>query len=261
MPKKCPVCGTAIVKEGANSYCPAGITCPGQLVCCLTHWASREALDIEGLGEETARQLVERALVRDISDLFELTVEDLQSLTGYAVGSATKLYESVQAAKRPRLDRYLYGLAIRHVGQRTARLLAQTFRSLAKLRDADEERIVSVAGPVVARSVRLFLDNPANMRVLKRLARSGVQVQDMPVLKSRSVLKGKTFVFTGTLSHYARDEAKEAVESLGGRAASTVSRNTDYLVVGVNPGSKLTDAESNGIKIINESQFEKFLGG
>jgi DNA ligase (NAD+) len=261
MPKKCPVCGTAIVKEGANSYCPAGITCPGQLVCCLTHWASREALDIEGLGEETARQLVERELVRDVSDLFELTVEDLQSLTGYDVGSATKLYESVQAAKRPRLDRYLYGLAIRHVGQRTARLLAQEFSSLDKLREAREAHIVSVAGPVVARSVRLFLDNPKNRRVLKRLERSGVQVLDMPVLKSRSVLKGKTFVFTGTLSHYSRDKAKEAVEALGGRAASTVSRNTDYLVVGVNPGSKLTEAESNGIKIINESQFEKFLGG
>lgn len=261
MPKKCPVCGTSIVKEGANFYCPAGITCPGQLVCCLTHLASREALDIEGLGAETARQLVEQELVRDVSDLFELAVEDLQSLTGYAVGSATKLYESIQAAKRPRLDRFLYGLAIRHVGQRTARLLAQEFSSLGKLREASEDRIARVAGPVVAHSVRQFLDSPANMRVLKRLEKSGVRVQGMPVVKSRQVLKGKTFVFTGTLSHYTRDEAKEAVEVLGGRAASSVSHNTDYLVVGANPGSKLTDAESNGIKIITEPQFEKLLRG
>jgi DNA ligase (NAD+) len=260
MPKKCPVCGTAIVKEGANSYCPAGITCPGQLVCCLTHLASREALDIEGLGEETARQLVERELVRDVADLFELTAEDLQTLTGYAVGSATKLYESIQAAKRSRLNRYLYGLAIRHVGQRTARLLAQEFSTLAELRDADEDRIARVAGPVVARSVRRFFDSPANIRVLKRLEKSGVTVQGMPVVKSRQGLNGKTFVFTGTLLHYTREEAKEAVESLGGHAASSVSRNTDYLVVGANPGSKLTDANESGIKIIDESAFRQLLG-
>jgi DNA ligase (NAD+) len=116
-----------------------------------------------------------------------------------------------------------------------------------------------VAGPVVARNVRQFFDNPSNVRILKRLEKSGVNVQDMPALKSRPVLKGKTFVFTGTLS--TRGEAKEAVEALGGRAASSVSRNTSYLVVGANPGSKLTDAESNGIKIINEPQFEKLLRG
>jgi DNA ligase (NAD+) len=249
------------VKEGANSYCPAGIICPGQLVCCLTHLASREALDIEGLGGETARHLVERELVKDVSDLFELTVEDLQSLTGYAIGSATKLYESIQAAKRPRLDRFLFGLAIRHVGQRTARLLALEFSSLDKLREASEDRIAGVAGPVVTCSVRRFFDNPSNVRILKRLEKSGVYVQDMHALKSRPVFKGKTFVFTGMLSRYTRGEAKEAVEALGGRAASSVSRNTDYLVVGAKPGSKLTDAESNGTKIINEPQFEKLLRG
>jgi DNA ligase (NAD+) len=217
-------------------------------------------LDIEGLGEETARQLVERELVKDISDVFELTAENLQSLTGYAIGSATKLYESIQAAKRPRLDRFLHGLAIRHIGQRTARLLAQTSLSLANLRDADEERIVSVAGPVVARSVRGFFDNPSNVRILKRLEKSGVYVQDMPAPKLRLVLKGKTFVFTGTLSRFTRDEAKEAVESLGGRAASSVSRNTDYLVAGANPGSKLRAAKKSGITIIDESAFRQLLG-
>jgi DNA ligase (NAD+) len=259
MPNKCPVCGTVGVKEGASYFCPAGIACPGQLVCCLTHWASREALDIEGLGEETARQLVERGLVKDISDLYDLVVEDLQSLSGFAVGSATKLHEAIQAAKRPQLDRFLYALAIRHVGQRTARLLARRFSSLGQLREVNEDRIASVTGPVVARSVRRFFDNPANIRVLNRLEKSGVKVQGMHVLKSRQRLKGKTFVFTGTLAHYRREEAKEAVESFGGRAASSVSRNTDYLVAGANPGSKLNDAERNGIKIINESQFDKLL--
>jgi DNA ligase (NAD+) len=260
MPKKCPVCGTPIVQEGANWHCPAGITCPGQLVCCLTHLASREALDIEGLGEETARQLVDRELVKDVADIFDLTVENLQSLTGFATDSATKLYESIQAAKQPRLDRFLYGLAIRHVGQRTARLLAQEFLSLGKLRAASEDQIAGVAGAVVARSVRQFFDNRDNMRIMKRLAKSGVIAQGMPLLKSRQGLKGKTFVFTGTLSRFTRDEAKEAVEALGGRAASSVSRNTDYLVVGANPGSKLTDANESKIKIIDESAFRQLLG-
>jgi DNA ligase (NAD+) len=261
MPKSCPVCGTAIVKEGANYFCPAGVTCRGQLVCCLTHWASREALDIEGLGEETAKQLVERELVKDVSDVYDLTVEDLQSLTGFAVGSATKLRESIQTAKRPQLDRFLYGLAIRHVGQRTARLLAQEFSSLGKLRVASEDRIAGVAGPVVARSVRQFFDNPANMHMLKRLEKSGVRVQHMPGVKSRQSLKGKTFVFTGTLSQFTREEAKDAVEARGARAASSVSRNTDYLVAGANPGSKLTNAEKYGIKIIDESRFDKLIRG
>jgi DNA ligase (NAD+) len=260
MPKKCPVCGTAIVNEGANSYCPAGITCPGQLVCCLTHLASREALDIEGLGEETARQLVERNLVKDVSNLYDLKVEDLQSLSGFDIRSAKKLHDSIQAAKRLQLDRLLYALAIRHVGQRTARLLAQEFSSLAELRQADEDRIAGVAGPVVARSVRKFFDSPANMRILKRLEKSGVRVQGMPVVRSRQVLKGKTFVFTGALSHYTRDEAREAVEALGGRAASSISRNTDYLVAGARPGSKLTDAKVLGIKIIDESAFGQLIG-
>jgi DNA ligase (NAD+) len=231
------------------------------LVCCLTHWASREALDIEGLGEETAKQLVERELVKDVSDVYDLTVEDLQSLTGFAVGSATKLRESIQTAKRPQLDRFLYGLAIRHVGQRTARLLAQEFSSLGKLRVASEDRIAGVAGPVVARSVRQFFDNPANMHMLKRLEKSGVRVQHMPGVKSRQSLKGKTFVFTGTLSQFTREEAKDAVEARGARAASSVSRNTDYLVAGANPGSKLTNAEKYGIKIIDESRFDKLIRG
>ena len=260
MPPRCPACGTKLVREEANYFCPAGITCPGQLVRCLTHFASREALDIAGVGEETARQLVEQGLVKNVSDLFRLKVEDLKSLPGFAAGSATKLHHAIQAAKRPRLDRFLYALAVRHVGQRTARLLAQSFVSHHRLREADEDRISGVAGPVVARSVRQFLDNAANKRVLSRLEKSGVRVQDMRVLKSAQVLKGKTFVFTGTLSDITREEAKEAVIARGGQTTSSVSRNTDYLVAGMNPGSKLTEAEKLGITIRDESEFHKLLG-
>jgi DNA ligase (NAD+) len=257
MPKKCPACGTKVVQEEAISYCPAGIACRGQLVCCLRHFASREALDIEGLGVKTARQLVERGLVKDIADLYRLRAEDLESLEGFAAGSANKLYQAIQAARRPRLDRFLYGMAIRHVGRRTASLLAQEFGSLRSVRGAREEQIAGVAGPAVARSVREFFDDAANKRVLGRLEKSGVRVQDMPARKAGGKLTGKTFVFTGTMSAMTREEAKEAVEALGGRAASSVSRNTDYLVAGVDPGSKLMDARRAGVKIVNESQFQK----
>ena len=150
IPKKCPACGTAIVHEETNHFCPAGIKCPGQLVCCLTHFASREALDIQGLGTKTARQLVENDLVRNVSDLFRLRVQDLESLTGFATESATKLHQAIQDAKRPRLDRFLYALAIRHVGQRTARLLAQEFRSLRAVRSRLRNRSPVWPGPLSA---------------------------------------------------------------------------------------------------------------
>jgi DNA ligase (NAD+) len=259
MPQTCPACGTRVVREGANYFCPAGIMCPGQLGCCLTHFASREAMDIEGLGDETARQLIEHNLVKDVSDLFRLNVEDLQSLPGFAAASARKQYQAIRASTRPRLDRFIFALAIRHVGQRTARRLAQAFGSLAKLREANERQIALVAGPVVGRSVRQFFGNTTNKRVLQRLEKSGVIIEDMPVPKSSHVLAGKTFVFTGTLSHFTRGEAKEAVETCGGRVVSSVSRNTDYVVAGVNPGSKLTDAKQLGVKIVGESAFGRLL--
>lgn len=259
MPQSCPSCGANVVHEGANYFCPAGIMCPGQLGRCLTHFASREAMDIEGLGDETARQLIEHNLVKDVSDLFRLKVEDLQSLPGFAAASGRKQYQAIRASMRPRLDRFLYALAIRHVGERTARRLAQSFGSLAEIREANEEQIAHVAGPVIGRSVQQFFGNTTNKRILRRLEKSGVIVEDMPALRASHVLAGKTFVFTGTLSDFTRSKAKEVVEIRGGRVASTVSRNTDYVVAGLNPGSKFTDAKKLGIKIINESAFRKLL--
>jgi DNA ligase (NAD+) len=216
-------------------------------------------MDIEGLGDETARQLIEHNLVEDVSDLFRLKVEDLQSLPGFAAASGRKQYQAIRASMRPRLDRFLYALAIRHVGQRTARQLAQAFGSLAKIREANEEQIAHVAGPVVGRSVRQFFGNTTNKRVLRCLEKSGVIVKDTPAMKTHAVLAGKTFVFTGALPDFTRAKATEVVEVRGGRVMSSVSRNTDYVVAGVNPGSKFTDAKELGIKIIDESAFEKLL--
>jgi DNA ligase (NAD+) len=259
MPKKCPACGTTIVQEDANHYCLAGINCPGQLVCCLTHFASREALDIEGLGTKRARQMVERGLVHDVSDLFRLSVNDLELLEGFAVGSAMKLHRSIEGAKRPRLDRFLYALAIRHVGQRTARLLAQEFRTFRAVREATEQRIARVVGPVAGHAVRQFFDLTRNKRVLRRLHQTGVKVENMPAIKGGRQLSGKTIVFTGTLEDLNREEAIEAVEARGGHVASSVSSKTDYVVVGENPGSKLDDAERLNVKIVNEIEFKKLF--
>jgi DNA ligase (NAD+) len=261
LPRKCPSCGTRVMREEVNSFCPAGLACPAQLIACLTHYASRDALDIAGLGEETVRQLADRGLVKDVSDLYRLATKDLKSLAGFATTSAEKLHRAIQDSKHPRFDRFLYALGIRHVGQRTARLLAREFGSLEKLRDADKEAIARTAGPSVAHSVRQFFDRAANRRVLSRLEKAGVKAQTMEAPKERQTLAGKSFVFTGGLSEMTRDEAQEAVEARGGHAASSVSSNTDYVVVGDRPGSKLTQAEKKGVKILSEADFHELISG
>lgn len=260
MPRHCPSCGTKVVQEEPNYFCPAGLACPAQLIACVTHYASREALDIAGLGEETVRQLAERGRLKDVADLYHLRSVDLKTLAGFATKSATKLHRAIQDTRRPRLDRLLFALGIRHVGGRTARLLARKFGSLDKLREADEEQIAHTVGPAVARSVVQFFHDKTNKRVLGRLAKAGIHAEQMPIQKERQSLAGKTFVFTGALSDMTRDEAQEAVEARGGRAASSVSESTDYVVAGEGPGSKLAAGRQKGVQILSEPEFYKMLG-
>ena len=261
MPEKCPACGSDLVWEDAYCICPAGLACRPQLIGRLVHYGSREALDIENLGEETVRALVDRKLVTDLADLYELQVDDLLELEGFAEKSAQKLHQAIQQAKQPRLDRFLFGLAIRHVGRQTARLLAREFTSLDQLMSAGEERLAEVrdVGPAVAHAVCQFFDTSTNRQVLKRLARAGVDVQDFTKGQPSQTLQDTVFVFTGELQNYTRDEAEEEVELRGGRATSSVSSNTDYVVVGENPGSKLDEARKQGTKIIDEGQFRELL--
>jgi DNA ligase (NAD+) len=261
MPKSCPVCGTEIVREGAYHICPNGLSCKPQLIGRIFHYGSRAALDIEGLGEETARDLVEKGFVSNLADLYELSVEDLKQLEGFADKSAKKLHKAIQDTKKRRLDRFLYALGIRHVGERVARILAQEFESLANLRKAglDDLKRLPDIGPEIAHSVHTFFQEEENRKVLKRMQQLGVDVQDMPAKPKKQTLKDKKFVFTGELDNYTRSEAKEAVERLGGRATSSVSGETDYVVVGENPGSKLDDAKDEGIEILDEEQFEQLL--
>jgi DNA ligase (NAD+) len=259
MPQKCPVCGSKVAREGAYSLCRASLTCPAQQIGRIIHYASRDALDIAGLGGETAKALVQTQRVKDISDLYRLTAGDIQKLEGFAKKSADQLYEAIQGTRKPRLDRFLYSLGIRHVGQRMARLLAQRYGSLEAIRQATREDLEKTPeiGQEIAASVHHFFQQKENQDVLDRIREAGVQVQEMPRPKRR--LEGKTFVLTGSLEKYTRSEAKDLIEAMGGRATSSVSGETDYLVAGENPGSKLDQARKQDVRIIDEKEFEKLV--
>ncbi len=261
MPDKCPVCGSEVFKEKAYYFCSAGLTCTAQLIGHIMHYASRDAMNIEGLGEKIVRKLVEKEMVKDVADLYHLTVEGLKKLEGFAQKSAEKLYQAIQEEKQVRLDRFLYALGIRHVGQHVARVLAGEFNTLDNLQKADENELQEVreAGPQIARSVHHFFKQKQNQEVLKRLEKAGVRAVPMETKEKPIPLEGKKFVFTGSLEEFTRDEAKRAVEDLGGRATSRVSSETDYLVLGKEPGSKLDEAKKQKVKIIDEKEFKELL--
>lgn len=263
MPEECPVCGTRVIREGAYYFCPAGLACRAQLVGHIIHYASRDAMNIEGLGDKIARQLVERNMVKDVADLYNLSKEDLLKLEGFAEKSAQNLYDAIQNARRARLDRFLYSLGIRHVGQHVARVLAEEFRTMERLSRASYEDLLKIheIGPEIARSVSIFFEKEKNLDVLQRLKNAGIKIEEMPSKEKELPLKGKTFVFTGELEHYTREEAKRLVENLGGRATSSVSSQTDYLVAGARPGGKLDDAKRLEVKIITEDDFRNLIGG
>jgi DNA ligase (NAD+) len=261
MVKKCPTCGSEVYKEGAYYFCSAGLSCPGQLVGHIVHYASRRAVDIDGLGEKTVKQLVGKGMVHTIADLYRLSIKDFLKLEGFAEKSAAKLYQAIQSAKKIRLDRFLYALGIRHVGEHVAQILARKFRSLRALQNANHEDIEKIEGigPEIARSASYFFKQKDTIRVLEQLAEIGVEVTDMPEYKKELPLEGKTFVFTGELEKYTRDEAEKKVEEFGDKATSSVSSKTDFLIAGRNPGSKFEDARKYGIRILNEKEFEELL--
>jgi len=263
MPKKCPSCGAGIYREGAYYFCPAGLSCLPQVIGRIIHYASRDAMDITGLGKKTAQDMVRKGLVKDISELYTLSVEDLLKLDGFAKKSADQLYKAIQEMKNPPLDKFLYALGIRHVGRRVAMLLARRYDKLDNLKKAargDLEKLEEI-GPEIAESVSRFFTEEVNKKVLDRLEKSGVKVKEMPGKKGDTPLKGKTFVFTGKLQNYTREEAQKYVEELGGRASTSVSSQTDYLVAGEGHGSKMEEAKNQGVKIIDEKEFERIAKG
>jgi len=260
MPGKCPICGTQTVHEGAYHLCPAGLACPAQLAGHIIHYASRDALDIEGLSEKTAKRLVDLGLVKDVADLYHLTADDLKQIEGFAEKSARQLYEAIQASKKIRLDRFLYALGIRHVGLHTARVLAEKYPDLEQIRKADVAELEQIPdiGGIVAASIRKFFDDSRNQKVLGRLLDVGIEPEPV-ASEGYKPLGEKTFVFTGKLEEYTRSEAQELVESLGGHSSSSVSANTDYVVAGQGPGSKLDEAKKHEVQILDEDSFKQMI--
>lgn len=260
MPKKCPVCNTKVVREGAYVICPAGLSCKAQLKGRLVHYASREAMDIDTLGEKNSMQLIDKNLVKTIPDLYKLKPDDLGELEGFAKKSAMKLHDAIQNTKKPELYRFLYALGIRHVGGHMARVLAQKFRSLDNLKHISYNDLMEIheIGPEIAESVAHFFQNNENIKMLNELENLGVKPKQVSA-KQAEKLKNKTIVLTGELEDFTRNEAKARIESLGGRATSSVSENTDYVVVGDDPGSKLDEAKKRKVKTIDEQQFHKLL--
>ena len=264
MPDHCPVCGSTIGREGAYFYCTGHLICGAQLKGAIEHFASKHAMNIDGLGKKTVAQLVDQELVRSLGDLYRLTKDALVTLDGFADRSATLLLESIAASTTPPLDRFLMGLGIRQVGQHIAKILAREFASLEEIMLADQERFQRIReiGPEISECLATYWSEPRNRDAIVQLQKSGVRVA--PGLaagdRKKSPLAGKTFVFTGGLDYFSRDDAQQAVETMGGRVSSSVSKKTSYVVVGRDPGSKLEQARTLGVTILTEQEFASLIG-
>ncbi|HLE69319.1 MAG TPA: NAD-dependent DNA ligase LigA [Vicinamibacteria bacterium] len=252
----CPVCGSRVELKGAYHVCTGGWSCRAQQTGRIQHFASRGAMEIEFLGEKTVAQLVERGLVRDLSDLYRLEKKDLLELDGFAEKSAENLVNAIEASKKAPLDRFLYGLGIGNVGQHVAQVLASHFGSLARIMDATEDELLSVheIGEEVARSVVDYFTDVKNRRVIEDMQRNGLDLVWEASQKEKT-LAGTRVVFTGTLSKLHRDHAKRLVEERGGRVTSSVSKNTSFVVVGEDAGSKAEKARELGVKVVSEDEF------
>jgi len=261
IPENCPVCGGDVVRlTGEAAHRCISLSCPAQLKGSIKHFASKRAMDIDGLGTKLVDQLVERTLVSDIADLYGLNQETLASLERMAEKSAQNILEAINKSKRKPLARFLYGLGIRHVGEHLSEVLAREFGSLERLSKKTEQELMAIneVGPEVAQSVIRFFRDPRNTETLKRLESAGLMIEE-PSPDRAEKLDGKTLVFTGTLESMRRDEARNLVESLGGKTASTVSKKVDYLVVGADPGSKVDRARDLGVQIITEEEFKEMV--
>jgi DNA ligase (NAD+) len=260
MPGVCPSCGTELVPIGPKIFCPNVFGCAAQLAGRIRHFASRIGLDIEGLGEETARQFVAEGVVARLPDIFELTTDRLVELEGFAETSATNLVNAIERASQTELSRLLYGLGIPDVGATVARGLADHFRTIDAVRAADAEALAAVegVGPLMAGRIRAFFDEPHNAENLDRIL-AHLQIADVEAPAAGGALAGRTFVFTGGLESMSRPEAKQRVEALGARSTGSVSKKTDYVVAGEDPGSKLEKAQKLGVPVLDEQAFIELL--
>ncbi|MEK9629632.1 MAG: NAD-dependent DNA ligase LigA [Nitrospinota bacterium] len=263
MPSICPECKSEIFRtEGEAVWRCVNAACPAQLKERLKHFAARKAMDIDHMGPAVIDQLVESGRVKNFSDLYTLKHEEVAGLERLAEKSAQNLLDAIEKSKTAGLARLLFGLGIRHVGQRAASILAETFRSFETLKSTSFEEMESVMeiGPVIAESLKSFLDQDTNLKDIEKLSRLGVVVEEKGEARKEGALAGKQFVLTGTLSEFSRDQAKEKIEALGGRVTSAISKKTDYLIAGRDAGSKLAKAKKLEVPVLEESEFQKLIG-
>ena len=262
MPKGCPDCGSAVTRSDDESVyrCTAGLFCPSQCIQSIIHFASRRAMNIDGLGDKLVAQLFRSRLISNVADLYDLKKADLVSLERMAEKSSVNLISALEKSKTTRLDKFLYGLGIREVGESTARALAHHFGSLALIMQANVEQLLEVqdVGPVVANNIREFFDERHNLDVIERLVKNDILWPEVAQRRNNSLAE-RTFVITGILSTMTRDEARDKLLALGAKVGSSVSKKTDYVVVGDVPGSKADKAEKLGVKLIGEEEFIKIL--
>jgi len=262
MPTQCPDCGSAVSKseDEAITRCTGGLFCPSQCIGAILHFASRRAMDIEGLGDKLVEQLFRKGYVRSVADLYQLTLEQLTELDRMGEKSAANLLGSFEQSKHTELHRFLYALGIREVGESTARTLATYFISLDRLMNANVDELLEVpdVGPVVANTIHAFFAEEHNRAIIRRLQDSGVHWPQPDLDKSRP-LDGKVFVLTGSLTSLSRDEASDKLSALGARVSNSVSKKTDYVVVGDTPGSKAEKAEKLGVAILDEAALLKLF--
>ncbi len=266
MPKKCPICGSAVVREKgeANHRCTGGLFCPAQRKEAILHFAARRALDIEGLGGKLVDQLVDSGVVRTLPDLYRLGLSGLAALDRMAEKSAQNLLDALEQSKSTTLNRFLFGLGIRNVGEATAKDLARHFGLLDAIMDASVEQLMEVrdVGPIVAESIHTFFAQPHNREVVEQLRACGVTWQEgAPAEKAPQILAGKTVVLTGTLPTMGRDEAKELLEAAGAKVSGSVSKKTSYVVAGAEAGSKLAKAQELGVPVLDEAGLIALLQG
>jgi len=262
VPEKCPVCGTKVVRtEGEVDYFCVNANCPAKLRETILHFASRGVMNIDGMGEALVNQLTDRGLVKNVADIYKLTKDDLLSLERMGEKSAQNVLHEIEASKKLSLERVIYGLGIRFVGERTAQFLAEHLGSMDALMNANEEELqqVNEVGPRIAESIREFFQEPRNLELVERLRKAGLTFAGTK--KERGTkLAGKTFVLTGTLN-LPRDQVKKMIEDAGGRVSGSVSKKTDYVVAGTDAGSKLDKAKELGINVIGEKDLDELLAG
>ena len=277
MPKKCPVCSEKVAQlEGQVAFKCINKNCPAIKREAIYHLVSKKAFYIDGVGPKIIDQLMDAALIRDAADLFSLKKEDLLNLERFGEKSAENTINALQSKKKVSLDKFIYSLGIEHVGEETAFVLARQVRTKLKVQnekfkineliyffnntELEELQNMPDIGPIVAKSIFEWFQRPYNLKLLKKFERNEIRIQVEKTTKSSVKLSGKTFVLTGTLESISRDDAKDKIRNLGGDVSSSVSKNTDYVVVGSEPGSKYDQANKLGVKIINEKKFLQILG-